>query len=74
MTATRRTKIPDSGDLKRQLLDRAREVLGDEEMTTTFDDPTITVPTIVFDSDPTDDMEVVITIDPVVFDTDVTDD
>jgi hypothetical protein len=71
--ARRRVTIPDSADLKRQLLDRTREVLGDEEMTTTFNDPTITVPTIVFDSDPTDDVEV-ITIDPVVFDTDVTDD
>ena len=68
---TRRVSIPNSADLKRQLLDRAQQVLNDEEMRTVFGDD-ITLPTIVIDADPTDDIEV-ITIDPVVFDTDTRD-
>jgi hypothetical protein len=62
---------PPPADLKRQLAEKVKAALSDDEMSTSNRDP-ITIPPIVIDSDPTDDME--ITLPPIVIDSDPTDD
>ena len=68
----RRVRLPDSAELKRQLVEKVGQTLRDEEIETiSADGPVITLPPIVIDADPTDDIE--ITIDPVIIDSDPTD-
>ena len=68
----RRVPVTDSQDLKRQLVDRVKATLRDEDMRTSVaSGPEITLPPIYIDADPTDDME--ITIDPVIIDNNPTD-
>jgi hypothetical protein len=69
---SRRVPVPDSQDLKSQLVDRVKATLRDEDMQTSVaSGPQITLPPIYIDADPTDDIE--ITIDPVIIDNNPTD-
>jgi len=69
---SRRVPVADSQDLKRQLVDRVKATLRDEDMhTSVASGREITLPPIYIDADPTDDME--ITIDPVIIDNNPTD-
>jgi hypothetical protein len=54
----RRIRLYGTADgLKRQLVDKIRETLSDDEMST-INRADITIPVVVIDDDPTDDIEV----------------
>ena len=60
MTEERRIRLYGTADgLKRQLVDKIQETLSDDEMST-INRADITIPVVVIDDDPTDDIEVVV--------------
>jgi hypothetical protein len=71
MSEELRIRLDGTADLKRPLVEKIKAALSDDEMLTSNRDP-ITIPPVVIDSDPTDDME--ITLPPIVIDSDPTDD
>jgi hypothetical protein len=60
MAEERRIRLYGTADgLKRQLVDKIQETLSDDEMST-VNRADITIPVVVIDDDPTDDIEVVV--------------
>ena len=60
MAEERRIRLYGTADgLKRQLVDKIQETLSDDEMST-INRVDITIPVVVIDDDPTDDIEVVV--------------
>jgi len=60
MAEERRIRLYGTADgLKRQLVDKIHETLSDDEMST-VNRADITIPVVVIDDDPTDDIEVVV--------------
>ena len=60
MAEERRIRLYGTADgLKRQLVDKIQETLSDDEMST-INRADITIPVVVIDDDPTDDIEVVV--------------
>jgi hypothetical protein len=60
MAEERRIRLYGTADgLKRQLVDKIAETLSDDEMST-INRADITIPVVVIDDDPTDDIEVVV--------------
>ena len=60
MAEERRIRLYGTADgLKRQLVDKIQETLSDDDMTT-INRADITIPVVVIDDDPTDDIEVVV--------------
>lgn len=60
MAKERRIRLYGTADgLKRQLVDKIQETLSDDEMST-INRADITIPVVVIDDDPTDDIEVVV--------------
>jgi hypothetical protein len=58
MAEERRIRLYGTADgLKRQLIDKIQETLSDDEMST-INRADITIPVVVIDDDPTDDIEV----------------
>ena len=58
MAEGRRIRLYGTADgLKRQLVDKIQETLSDDEMST-INRADITIPVVVIDDDPTDDIEV----------------
>jgi hypothetical protein len=72
MPEERRVRLPDSVDLKRQLVEKIRTALSDEDIETVNDEP-INVPPVVYDTDDTDDMHIDIVLPPIVIDDDPSD-
>jgi hypothetical protein len=71
MPDERRVRLPDSVDLKQQLVDRIRTALSDEDIET-VNEP-IDVPPVVYDMDDTDDMHIDIVLPPIFLDDDPSD-
>ena len=60
MAEERRIRLYGTADgLKRQLVDKIQETLSDDYMST-INRADITIPVVVIDDDPTDDIEVVV--------------
>jgi hypothetical protein len=60
MAEKRRIRLYGTADgLKRQLVDKIQETLSDDDMST-INRADITIPVVVIDDDPTDDIEVVV--------------
>jgi hypothetical protein len=60
MAEERRIRLYGTADgLKRQLVDKIQETLSDDDMST-INRADITIPVVVIDDDPTDDIEVVV--------------
>ena len=60
MAEERRIRLYGTADgLKRQLVDKIQESLSDDDMST-INRADITIPVVVIDDDPTDDIEVVV--------------
>jgi hypothetical protein len=60
MAEERRIRLYGTADgLKRQLVDKIQETLSDDDMST-VNRADITIPVVVIDDDPTDDIEVVV--------------
>ena len=60
MAEERRIRLYGTADgLKRQLVDKIQENLSDDDMST-INRADITIPVVVIDDDPTDDIEVVV--------------
>ena len=72
MPETRRVRLPDSADLKRQLVEKIQATLSDEDIETVNDGP-ITIPPVVYDTDDRDDMHIDIVLPPIFIDDDRTD-
>jgi hypothetical protein len=72
MPEERRVRLPESVDLKHQLVEKIQTALSDEDIETVNDDP-IDVPTVVYDTDDTDDMHIDIVLPPIFLDADPSD-
>ena len=72
MPEKRRVRLPDSADLKRQLVEKIQTTLSDQDIETVNDGP-ITIPPVVYDQDDTDDMHIDIVLPPIFLDDDPTD-
>ena len=60
MAEERRIRLYGTADgLKRQVVDKIQETLSDDDMST-INRADITIPVVVIDDDPTDDIEVVV--------------
>jgi hypothetical protein len=64
MAKERRVRLQGTADgLKRQLVEKIQQTLSDDEMVT-VNRGDITIPVVVIDDDPTDDIEIVIDDNP----------